>query len=67
MLLKYSGQKILDAYVFMRDEKEKINSVLKKIGEYKLSRFDMKILRILFPTKFLGITDIQLRQLYELG
>jgi hypothetical protein len=51
----------------MRDEKEKINSVLKKVGEYKLSRFDMKILRILFPTKFLGITDIKLRQLLELG
>jgi glycosyltransferase involved in cell wall biosynthesis len=67
MLLKYSGQKILDAYVFMRDEKEKINSVLKKVGKYNLSRFDMKILRILFPTKFLGITDIELRQLYELG
>jgi hypothetical protein len=67
MLQKYSGQKILDAYIFMRDNKEKINSVLKKVGKYKLTRFDMKILRIIYPTKFLSIPDIKLRQLYELG
>ena len=67
MLLNTKGKKTLDTFCFMRDEKEKINSVLKKVGKYKLTRFDMKVLRIIFPTKFLEIPDIKLRQLYELG
>jgi len=53
MLLKYSGQKILDAYVFMRDEKEKINSVLKQnnITVYKKPLFGSPIKSIVSKKK----------------
>jgi glycosyltransferase involved in cell wall biosynthesis len=66
MLSEYSGDKILNAFKFMRDERIKIDKVLKFAVSKKLTRFDIKILRLRFPSKFLSITDIALRQLYEL-
>jgi glycosyltransferase involved in cell wall biosynthesis len=66
MLSEYSGQKILDAFKFMRDERQKIDEVLKFAVTKKLTRFDIKLLRLRFPAKFLSIPDIALRQLYEL-
>jgi glycosyltransferase involved in cell wall biosynthesis len=66
MLREYSGQKILDAFKFMRDERKKIDDVLNFAVSRKLTRFDFKLLRLRFPNKFMSIPDIALRQLYEL-
>jgi glycosyltransferase involved in cell wall biosynthesis len=66
MLLEYSGQKILDAFKFMRDERTKIDQVLHFAVSNQLTRFDIKLLRLRYPGKFLSIPDIALRQLYEL-
>jgi hypothetical protein len=66
MLSEYSGEKILNAFKFMRDERSKIDEVLKFAVSNKLTRFDFKLLRLRYPSKFLSIPDIALRQLYEL-
>ncbi len=66
ILKKYSGDKILKAFIFMRDERSKVDETLQSVKKNKLTRFDMKILRLRFPNYFLGIPDIALRQLYEL-
>jgi glycosyltransferase involved in cell wall biosynthesis len=66
MLHEYSGEKMLNAFIFMRDERSKIDEVLKFAVTKKLTRFDIKLLRLRFPAKFLSIPDIALRQLYEL-
>jgi len=66
MLREYSGEKMLNAFIFMRDERSKIDQVLKFAVTKKLTRFDIKLLRLRFPTRFLSIPDIALRQLYEL-
>ena len=66
MLSEYSGEKILNAFKFMRDERSKIDEVLKFAVSNKLTRFDFKLLRLKFPSKLLSIPDITLRQLYEL-
>jgi hypothetical protein len=66
ILSKYSGDKILKAFIFMRDERLKIDENIKWVNKNKLTRFDMKILRLRFPQYFFTIPDIALRQLYEL-
>lgn len=66
ILKKYSGDKILKAFIFMRDERSKVDETLQSVRKNKLTRFDMKILRLRFPNYFLSIPDIALRQLYEL-
>lgn len=66
VLKKYSGDKILKAFIFMRDERSKVDETLQSVKKNKLTRFDMKILRLRFPNYFLSIPDIALRQLYEL-
>ena len=66
ILKKYSGDKILKAFIFMRDERSKVDETLQSVKKNKLTRFDMKILRLRFPNYFLSIPDIALRQLYEL-
>jgi glycosyltransferase involved in cell wall biosynthesis len=66
ILKKYSGEKMLKAFIFMRDERTKVDEILKGVKKNKLTRFDMKILRLRFPIYFLSIPDIALRQLYEL-
>ena len=66
ILKKYSGDKILKAFIFMRDERSKVDETLQSVKINKLTRFDMKILRLRFPNYFLSIPDIALRQLYEL-
>ena len=66
MLKEYSGNKILAAFKFMRDERIKIDQVLNFAVAKKLTRFDIKLLRLRFPSKFIAISDIALRQLYEL-
>lgn len=66
ILKKYSGEKMLKAFIFMRDERSKVDEILTGVKKNKLTRFDMKILRLRFPIYFLRITDIALRQLYEL-
>lgn len=66
MLKEYSGEKILTAFKFMRDERSKIDAVLNFAISNKLTRFDFKLLRLKFPAKLLSISDITLRQLYEL-
>ena len=50
----------------MRDERSKVDETLQSVRKNKLTRFDMKILRLRFPNYFLSIPDIALRQLYEL-
>jgi glycosyltransferase involved in cell wall biosynthesis len=66
ILKKYSGEKMLKAFIFMRDERSKVDEILQAVKKNKLTRFDMKILRLRFPIYFLSIPDIALRQLYEL-
>ena len=66
ILKKYSGEKMLKAFIFMRDERSKVDEILTGVKKNKLTRFDMKILRLRFPIYFLRIPDIALRQLYEL-
>lgn len=66
MLKEYSGEKIVNAYKFIRDERSKIDQVLNFAVSKKLTRFDIKLLRLRFPSKFLSISDIAIRQLYEL-
>lgn len=66
ILNEYSGKKMLEAFKFMRDERKKIDDVLNFAVSNKLTRFDMKLVRLKFPNKFLTLKDIQLRQLYEL-
>lgn len=66
ILSKYSGKKILKAFQFMRDERIKIDKVMNKAYSNRLTRFDMKLLRLRFPNYLLGLPDIALRQLYEL-
>jgi hypothetical protein len=67
MLRAYSNEKILNAYIFMRDHRKKVDEVLNFMVNKKLTRFDMKALRLAYPSKLLSITDIELRQLYELS
>lgn len=67
MLSEYSGPKILNAFKFMRDYRSDIDKVLGFVVKNKLTRFDMKILRLRFASKFMGIKDIEMRQLYELS
>lgn len=66
ILSEYSGKKILDAFKFMRDERATIDAKLNWVHKNKLTRFDMKLLRMRFPNYFFFIPDIALRQLYEL-
>jgi len=66
ILKKYSDEKMLKAFIFMRDERSKVDEILQAVKRNKLTRFDMKILRLRFPIYFLSIPDIALRQLYEL-
>jgi glycosyltransferase involved in cell wall biosynthesis len=66
ILREYSGEKMLNAFIFMRDQRSKIDEVLKFAVTKKLTRFDIKLLRLRYPSKFLSIPDIALRQLYEL-
>lgn len=67
ILKTYSNQKMVDAYIFMRDHRKKVDEVLNFMVNKKLTRFDMKALRLAYPSKLLSITDIELRQLYELS
>jgi glycosyltransferase involved in cell wall biosynthesis len=67
ILKTYSNQKILNAYIFMREERAKVDAVLNTMVNKKLSRFDMKALRLAYPSKLLALSDIELRQLYELS
>ncbi|HRG59139.1 MAG TPA: glycosyltransferase family 2 protein [Bacteroidia bacterium] len=67
ILKKYSNNKILNAYIFMRDQRSKIDGIINTMVNHKLTRFDMKALRMAFPTKLLSLSDIELRQLYELS
>jgi glycosyltransferase involved in cell wall biosynthesis len=66
ILKKYSDEKMVKAFIFMRDERSKVDEILQAVKKNKLTRFDMKILRLRFPIYFLSIPDIALRQLYEL-
>lgn len=67
ILTTYSNKKMLKAFIFMRDNRAKIDQLINAIVDKKLTRFDMKALRIAFPGKLLTISDIDLRQLYELS
>ena len=67
ILHTYSNKKMLKAFIFMRDNRDKIDQLINAVVDKKLTRFDMKALRIAFPGKLLTISDIELRQLYELS
>jgi len=67
ILKTYSKNKILNAFKFMRDNRTAVDKIINATVRNKLSRFDMKALRLAYPTKLLAISDIQLRQLFELS
>ncbi len=65
ILKTYSGNYILNAFLFLRDQRAKVDKVLNFAKKNNLIRFDYKILRALYPFKLLPIKDIELRQLYD--
>lgn len=66
ILEKYNSKNVLKGFKFMRDERPKIDKVLQFSVKNKLTRFDMKLLKLCYPQYFLNLPDIVLRQLYEL-
>lgn len=66
MLQYYNSKNILDAFIFLRDERSKIDQILNFAVSNKLTRFDIKLLRMRYPSKLFSLSDITIRQLYEL-